>query len=73
MAMDVAVEKGIRGAIFYPAAAARLVIRSSIQKFIDEEIIDNHALQPTKKKMFQLSPNMPALSTEHSDGPTLET
>lgn len=40
-AMEVASKMGIRGAIFWPAAAATFVLELNIQRMIDEGIIDS--------------------------------
>ncbi|XP_031262821.1 UDP-glycosyltransferase 83A1-like [Pistacia vera] len=62
-AMEIAAKKGIRRAVFYCAAATQLVLRSRIQKLIDDGIVDDDGIP--KKEMFQLSPTMPVMSTAH--------
>lgn len=39
--MEIAVKKGMRRAVFYCAAASQLLLRSGIQKLIDDEIFDH--------------------------------
>ncbi|XP_031268467.1 UDP-glycosyltransferase 83A1-like [Pistacia vera] len=61
--MEIAVQKGIKGAVFYPSAATQLVFGSNVQKLIDDGVINNDGT--TKKQVFQLSPTMPTMSTDH--------
>ncbi|CAJ1947096.1 unnamed protein product [Sphenostylis stenocarpa] len=62
-ALDIAEKKGIRRAAFCPASAAQLVLGLSIPHLIDNGIIDKDG-NPINKKVIQLSPTMPSVSTE---------
>ncbi|KAJ0098838.1 hypothetical protein Patl1_21711 [Pistacia atlantica] len=62
-AMEIAVEKRIKPAAFYCASATQMVLRSGIEKLIDDGIIDEDGTP--KKEMFQLSPTMPVTITAH--------
>ncbi|KAJ0098837.1 hypothetical protein Patl1_21716 [Pistacia atlantica] len=63
-AMEIAAAKGIGRAAFCAAAATQLAIRSSIQKLIDNGIIDNDGTL-IKEQMFQLSTTMSPMNTAH--------
>ncbi|MED6210306.1 hypothetical protein PIB30_062890 [Stylosanthes scabra] len=63
-ALGLAVKKGIRSAAFCPAAAAQLVLGLSIPKLIESGFIDDEGT-PLQNQIIQLSPLMPAVSTEN--------
>ncbi|XP_058773236.1 UDP-glycosyltransferase 83A1 [Vicia villosa] len=63
-ALEIAEKKGIACAAFCPASAAQLVLGLSIQKLIDDGVIDKDGT-PLEKQVIQLSPTMPCVSTEN--------
>ncbi|WZY96583.1 hypothetical protein YC2023_068912 [Brassica napus] len=62
-AMEVAAKFGIRRAAFCPAAAASMVLGFSIQKLVDDGLIDYDGT-PNVNKTIQLSPGMPEMETD---------
>ncbi|KAL1211353.1 UDP-glycosyltransferase 83A1 [Cardamine amara subsp. amara] len=62
-AIEVAAKFGISRAAFCPAAAASMVLGFSIQKLIDDGLIDSEG-SPRVNKTIQLSPGMPKMETE---------
>ncbi|EOA30556.1 hypothetical protein CARUB_v10013680mg [Capsella rubella] len=62
-AIGVAVKFGIRRATFCPAAAASMVLGFSIQKLIDDGLIDTDGTSSVNKTI-QLSPGMPMMETD---------
>ncbi|CAH8355385.1 unnamed protein product [Eruca vesicaria subsp. sativa] len=62
-AMEVAAKFGIRRAAFCPAAAASMVLGFSIQKLVDDGLIDYDGT-PKVNKAIQLSPGMPEMETD---------
>ncbi|KAI3784901.1 hypothetical protein L1987_44009 [Smallanthus sonchifolius] len=56
----VAKKMGIRQATYYPGSAANLALALSLQKLMDDEVIDSKGV-PLKKKMVQPSPTMPSM------------
>ncbi|XP_059643427.1 UDP-glycosyltransferase 83A1-like [Cornus florida] len=63
-ALEVAEKMGIKGAVFWPAAAALLALIFRIPKLINDGIVDNDGT-PTKNQIINLSTTMPAMSTEN--------
>ncbi|RVX06883.1 UDP-glycosyltransferase 83A1 [Vitis vinifera] len=61
-ALEVAEKMGIQRAVFWPASATLLALFFSVQKLIDDGIIDNNGT-PTKHQMIKLSETMPAMNT----------
>ncbi|KAH7532718.1 hypothetical protein FEM48_Zijuj04G0052000 [Ziziphus jujuba var. spinosa] len=51
-AMEVATKMGIRGAIFWPAAAATFVMELNIQRMINEGLIDSSGDSTSQKTIF---------------------
>ncbi|CAH8258994.1 unnamed protein product [Arabidopsis lyrata] len=62
-AIEVAAKFGIRRAAFCPAAAASMVLGFSIQKLIDDGLIDFDGTVRVNKTI-QLSPGMPKMETD---------
>ncbi|KAG7623699.1 UDP-glucuronosyl/UDP-glucosyltransferase [Arabidopsis thaliana x Arabidopsis arenosa] len=62
-AIEVAAKFGIRRAAFCPAAAASMVLGFSIQKLIDDGLIDSDGTVRVNKTI-QLSPGMPKMETD---------
>ncbi|KAJ0457474.1 putative trans-zeatin O-beta-D-glucosyltransferase [Helianthus annuus] len=58
--LRVARKMGIRLALFCPSSAAVLALSMSVQKLIDDEIINNSGV-PLKDQMVQLSASMPLM------------
>ncbi|EEF36301.1 UDP-glycosyltransferase 83A1 [Ricinus communis] len=63
-ALEVAEKMNIRCAAFWPASAALLSSLFTVQKLIDDGIIDNNGT-PLKNQIIQMDPTMPAISTEN--------
>ncbi|KAF2313655.1 hypothetical protein GH714_012614 [Hevea brasiliensis] len=61
-ALEVAEKMKIRWVAFWPASAALLTSLFSIQKLIDDGIIDSNGT-PLKNQMIQLAPAMPAMNS----------
>ncbi|ESW23307.1 hypothetical protein PHAVU_004G035800 [Phaseolus vulgaris] len=61
--LNVACELGIKGALFWPAAAALFHLVSSVPKLVDDGIIDSDGSILTSKRTIQLSPSMPEMDT----------
>ncbi|CBI21224.3 unnamed protein product, partial [Vitis vinifera] len=61
-ALEVAEKMGIQRAVFWPASATLLALFFSVQKLIDDGIVDNNGT-PTKHQMIKLSETMPAMNT----------
>ncbi|XP_015879807.3 UDP-glycosyltransferase 83A1 [Ziziphus jujuba] len=64
-AMEVATKMGIRGAIFWPAAAATFVMELNIQRMINEGLIDSSGFQTNKKQKLHLSQGLPAMDASN--------
>ncbi|VYS56020.1 unnamed protein product [Arabidopsis thaliana] len=62
-AIEVAAKFGIRRTAFCPAAAASMVLGFSIQKLIDDGLIDSDGTVRVNKTI-QLSPGMPKMETD---------
>ncbi|ESQ49901.1 hypothetical protein EUTSA_v10020693mg [Eutrema salsugineum] len=62
-AIEIAAKFGIRRAAFCPAAAASMVLGFSIQKLVDDGLIDCDGT-PRVNKTIQLSPGMPDMETD---------
>ncbi|CAH2055323.1 unnamed protein product [Thlaspi arvense] len=62
-AIEVAAKFGIRRAAFCPAAAASMVLGFSIQKLVDDGLIDYDGT-PKVRKAIKLSPGMPEMETD---------
>ncbi|VVA96130.1 unnamed protein product [Arabis nemorensis] len=62
-AIEVAAKFGIRRAAFCPAAAATMVLGFSIQKLVDDGLIDPDGT-PRVNKSIQLCPAMPKMETD---------
>ncbi|KAJ1421484.1 UDP-glucuronosyl/UDP-glucosyltransferase [Sesbania bispinosa] len=60
-ALEVGRELGIKGALFWPASATSLASFNSMQRLIDEGIIDSQSGLPTRKQEIQLSSNLPKM------------
>ncbi|KAJ1421485.1 UDP-glucuronosyl/UDP-glucosyltransferase [Sesbania bispinosa] len=60
-ALEVGREIGIKGALLWPASATSLVSFNSMQRLIDERIIDSQSGLPTRKQEIELSPNLPMM------------
>ncbi|KAI3784898.1 hypothetical protein L1987_44006 [Smallanthus sonchifolius] len=56
----VAQKMGIRQATFCPSSAAVLALTMSVQKLMDDEVIDSNGV-PLKDQMVQLSTTMPSM------------
>ncbi|KAF7803068.1 UDP-glycosyltransferase 83A1-like [Senna tora] len=63
-ALEVAEKMGIQRVAFWPASASLLALSLSIQKLLDDGIIDTDGT-PTKDQIIQLSSKMPLMRTEH--------
>ncbi|KFK37670.1 hypothetical protein AALP_AA3G013400 [Arabis alpina] len=62
-AIEVAAKFGIKRAAFCPAAAATMVLGFSIQKLVDDGLIDLDGT-PRVNKTIQLCPGMPKMETD---------
>ncbi|KAL0014737.1 hypothetical protein SO802_001806 [Lithocarpus litseifolius] len=63
-AIEVGNKMGIKGAVFWSAAAASLALQVSIPSLIDDGIIDSDGI-PTQKQVIQPLPGMPAMDTAY--------
>ncbi|KAK7273331.1 hypothetical protein RIF29_14380 [Crotalaria pallida] len=61
-ALEVAKKMGIRPVLFWPASASLLILLFSIQKLMDDGIVNSDGTA-TKDQTIQLSPMMPAMRT----------
>ncbi|GAU19842.1 hypothetical protein TSUD_170680 [Trifolium subterraneum] len=59
-ALEVAHQLGIKGALFWPASATSLVSFNSMERLVEEGIIDSQSGLP-KKQEIQLSSNLPMM------------
>ncbi|XP_062150713.1 UDP-glycosyltransferase 83A1-like [Alnus glutinosa] len=64
-AVEVANKMGIRGAIFWCAAAAALALQMSLPRLIDDGILNGDGLPTKKVELIQLSPGIPAFETKN--------
>ncbi|OMP07809.1 UDP-glucuronosyl/UDP-glucosyltransferase [Corchorus olitorius] len=60
-ALEVAAELGIRTAAFWPGSALLLLLTFSLQKLMDDGVIDENGTPIDKDKMIQLSPTTPGM------------
>ncbi|XP_027351426.1 UDP-glycosyltransferase 83A1-like [Abrus precatorius] len=60
-ALQVGLELGIKGALFWPASATSLISFDSIQRLVDEGYIDSKNGLPTRKQEIKLSSNLPMM------------
>ncbi|XP_064958181.1 UDP-glycosyltransferase 83A1-like [Musa acuminata AAA Group] len=62
--LEVAREKGLRSAAFWPMAAAVAATIMKIPKLIEDGVIDADGF-PMKQEMFQLAPGLPLMNPAH--------
>ncbi|XVF14383.1 hypothetical protein REPUB_Repub09cG0054200 [Reevesia pubescens] len=60
-ALEVAAELGIHRAAFWPASALLLALTFSLQKLMDDGVIDENGTPIDKDKLIQLSPTTPSM------------
>ncbi|KAK6255925.1 UDP-glucuronosyl/UDP-glucosyltransferase - like 10 [Theobroma cacao] len=60
-ALEVAAELGIHGAAFWPGSALLLSLTFSLQKLMDDGVIDANGTPIDKDKVIQLSPTTPGM------------
>ncbi|XP_020219497.1 UDP-glycosyltransferase 83A1 [Cajanus cajan] len=60
-ALEVGRQLGIKGALFWPASATSLASFNSIQKLVDEGIVDSKSGLPTQNEQIQLSSHLPLM------------